>query len=203
MNVARQVLIVTALATAVCAYGLSACSGSSGSGAASPDEAAPDIDASARLVDLSMTEQATLCDWIAQRVGGYGRAFHCVQVDVSPTAPNQAACISQLAAFTAPDCATTVAQFTTCTNAEVSQCDLATLTSPSCSAVSTCYGMAGGEGSGPVVGASDAGQDGACSSVGVCNEPNVPVGCHLGEPTCTNGVAECPPVVCPDAGADD
>ncbi len=47
------------------------------------------------------------------------------------------------------------------------------------------------------------GADRSCSSAGVCNEPNIPVGCHLGEPTCTNGVAECPPVICPDAGATD
>ena len=54
-----------------------------------------------------------------------------------------------------------------------------------------------------VVGASDAGPDQSCSSAGVCNEPNIPVGRHLGEPTCTNVVAECPPVICPDSGATD
>jgi hypothetical protein len=54
----------------------------------------------------------------------------------------------------------------------------------------------------PVATASDAGPDGACPTV-VCAEPNIPVGCHLGESTCVNGVAQCPPVICPDAGATD
>jgi hypothetical protein len=54
----------------------------------------------------------------------------------------------------------------------------------------------------PVATASDAGPDGACPSV-VCSEPNIPVGCHLGESTCVNGVGQCPPVICPDAGATD
>ena len=60
-----------------------------------------------------------------------------------------------------------------------------------------------GDSADPIVGASDGGPDGACSSVGVCSEPNIPVGCHLGRPTCTNGVADCPPVICPDGGEGD
>jgi hypothetical protein len=48
------------------------------------------------------------------------------------------------------------------------------------------------------------GPDAACPNAPVvCNEPNIPVGCHVGEPTCTNGVPECPQVICPDAGAAD
>jgi hypothetical protein len=43
----------------------------------------------------------------------------------------------------------------------------------------------------------------SCASPGVCFEPNIPVGCHLGEATCVDGIAVCPPVICPDAGATD
>jgi hypothetical protein len=46
--------------------------------------------------------------------------------------------------------------------------------------------------------------DAGCASGSVvCNEPNIPVGCFVGAPTCVNGIPECGPVICPDAGADD
>jgi hypothetical protein len=56
----------------------------------------------------------------------------------------------------------------------------------------------------PQVVCSDAGGtggDAGCSSAGVvCNQPDIPSGCSLGNATCENGVYECPQVVCPDAG---
>jgi hypothetical protein len=45
--------------------------------------------------------------------------------------------------------------------------------------------------------------EGDCPSDAICNEPEIPLGCHLGEATCTNGVYACPPVVCPDAATTD
>ncbi len=44
----------------------------------------------------------------------------------------------------------------------------------------------------------DAGNDAGCT-VEACGEPNIPVGCHLGEGSCKEGVYQCPEVVCPDA----
>jgi hypothetical protein len=40
--------------------------------------------------------------------------------------------------------------------------------------------------------------DAGCT-VGACGEPNIPVGCHLGEGSCVDGVYQCPDVVCSDA----
>jgi hypothetical protein len=63
-------------------------------------------------------------------------------------------------------------------------------------------GGCGGEVTAPGIGPAPGG-DAGCPSPGTCFEPDIPAGCHLGEPTCTNGVAECPQVVCPDAGATE
>jgi hypothetical protein len=43
---------------------------------------------------------------------------------------------------------------------------------------------------------------GCLTGTQVCNEPNIPVGCFAEAPTCVDGVLECGPVICPDAGAD-
>jgi hypothetical protein len=43
-----------------------------------------------------------------------------------------------------------------------------------------------------------AGKDAGCP-VAACGEPNVPVGCHLGEGSCVDGVYQCPEVICSDA----
>src|SRR5580704_6651910 len=48
---------------------LAACSSSSSSG--------PSVDPSKRLVDLTPTQQASLCDGIAQHLGGYSHTVQC------------------------------------------------------------------------------------------------------------------------------
>ncbi len=45
------------------------------------------------------------------------------------------------------------------------------------------------------------GKDAGGCVVEECNEPDVPVGCHLGEGTCVDGHYQCPEVICPGSDA--
>jgi hypothetical protein len=142
MSAARTWAGVLALGVVLAASGALGC-GSSGNG----PPPALSIDPMDRLVDLTSAGKATLCDWLAAQVGGYGHSIRCEGIatsDLPTTDSDQAACVAQLGAFTAPKCPTTVGQFASCVDMDVSHCDFATVTSPDCSAVTRCYGMPGG-----------------------------------------------------------
>jgi hypothetical protein len=77
----------------------------------------PNVDSSKRLVALSSPEQEVLCDWLAQREGGYGRTIVC-DASGAPleSSLNQAQCLaeSRTQAERFPNCPTTVGQWKTC-----------------------------------------------------------------------------------------
>jgi hypothetical protein len=80
--------------------------------AAAPSKSAA-LDPRKRLLELTPGERATLCDWTAAMVGGYGTRYYCAGY-VYQTYATQASClISQ--SKVAPGCAATVADSQACT----------------------------------------------------------------------------------------
>jgi hypothetical protein len=102
-------LIFLASATLGCASEMAAAPGP----AAAPSKSVAALDTRKRLLELTPAERATLCDWTAAMVGGYGTRYYCAGY-VYQTYATQAAClISQ--SKVAPGCAATVADSQACT----------------------------------------------------------------------------------------
>jgi hypothetical protein len=101
----RRGLLFVAFALAA-----TACSSSSGGG--------PNLNASMPLVDLSSSDQKTLCDWWAAQYGGYGKSKSCgggpiVMQDPGPV--DQATCVAGLPQkSTSSTCGATVGNRTGC-----------------------------------------------------------------------------------------
>jgi hypothetical protein len=76
-----------------------------------------------RIVDLSSSEQISLCDWTARELGGYGGIVSCPEdaADTMLAAPiSLQDCVSVLEIGKwGPDCPLTVQDFMSCTNWQV------------------------------------------------------------------------------------
>ncbi len=111
--------------------GLLACSSSSSSPSSSE-----------RLVDLSPSEVAALCDSLAQVSGGYGHTTTCREdagVTMIESSKDQADCKAEVAqiASVAPGCPATVEQVTTC-NAALVDCSRQGKPDPACQVLDGC-----------------------------------------------------------------
>jgi hypothetical protein len=98
-----------------CAIILVFLEGACGSSAASPG--GPHIDSSKRLVSLSVADQLTLCNWLADLEGGYGHVTECEASGIPLVASeSEAGCLTELSnqASSFPDCPATVGQDVTC-----------------------------------------------------------------------------------------
>ncbi|HET7540987.1 MAG TPA: hypothetical protein VFK05_13985 [Polyangiaceae bacterium] len=72
----------------------------------------PPLDPSADARSLSDSDKAVLCDWVNDKLGGYGAMFECSPGMTVMNDPSQAICISYFLNFR---CEVTVADVTTCT----------------------------------------------------------------------------------------
>jgi hypothetical protein len=93
-------------------FGLGACS-------SSPSSSGPNLNSATLLVNLSTSDQKTLCDWWAKQYGGYGQSISCgsgllvIAPLVGPT--DEASCASALPQqSSSPTCAATVGNEATC-----------------------------------------------------------------------------------------
>lgn len=95
---------------------LAACSGkvSDDSPDAAPDarpETGTGMPSDKRLDATTAEERARLCDWLAEKFGGYGRTIRCPDGSVSMSAPaNRAECVGTFPS----GCPATVSQFEAC-----------------------------------------------------------------------------------------
>ncbi|HET6279908.1 MAG TPA: hypothetical protein VFH73_03050 [Polyangia bacterium] len=71
------------------------------------------LDPRKRLTELTPAERATLCDWTATKVGGYGTRYYC-EGSVHQTYATQAACLVSQSRV-ARGCTATVADSQACT----------------------------------------------------------------------------------------
>lgn len=94
------------------------------------------------LADLTAKERQTLCDWTANRGGGYGKTLVCDGGLVVKTVSDATTCINKYLGA----CSTvTVTEWEACRNAEVANpCALPLYTAPECLDVRRCIGMTDG-----------------------------------------------------------
>lgn len=94
------------------------------------------------LADLTAAERKTLCDWTANRGGGYGKTTVCDGGLVVKNVANQSTCIDQYLGA----CNTvSVTEWEACRNAEVANpCALPLFTAPECLKVRRCIGLTDG-----------------------------------------------------------
>lgn len=76
------------------------------------------LDVSATIPSLSAGDDATLCEWLAGRVGSWGQTLHCGSATVT-SPPSEATCVTEFQSEPAT-CAITVGQVQDCTNAVLS-----------------------------------------------------------------------------------
>ena len=79
-----------------------------GCGGSTSRSSSPNVDGSKQVLTTTPTEQASMCDWFAGLVGGYGATTTCAMAVITAP-PSQAACLADF-----PGCAVTVATFETC-----------------------------------------------------------------------------------------
>ncbi len=94
------------------------------------------------LADLTAAERKKLCDWTANRGGGYGKSQVCDGGLVVRTVADQTTCINQyLGACTT----VSVTEWEACRNAEVANpCALPLYSAPECLVVRRCIGLTDG-----------------------------------------------------------
>jgi hypothetical protein len=122
-------ILMTALALA--AVGCSSSSNSS---------SGPNVDGSKQVLTVTASEKASVCDWFAGLVGGYGTTTTC-SMAVITAPPTQAECVTDF-----PACAVTVSTFETCVNeliAAQETCTMQSLNSAELSAACQMVGQAG------------------------------------------------------------
>ena len=103
------VLLITTLSVASCG---------DGGGATLPDPGrSSGLDTTTTIYGLSAADDATLCDWAAGRLGGYGRSRQCGVITIS-TPASEAECVSVFQSFSAV-CPITVLDFQDCLNTAV------------------------------------------------------------------------------------
>ena len=109
-----------------------------GSGSGAPG-APSDVPRGDTLGQLSPSQQASLCDYLANVQGGYGRSVTCPAGDMQDTDPSQAACL-QSAPVAAAACPTlTVGDAEDCAAASgTNLCGFDT--EPACGPVRDCFG---------------------------------------------------------------
>ncbi len=94
---------------------LSVVSCGDGGGATLPDPGPSlGLDASSTISGLSAADDATLCEWMVGRLGGYGLSRKCGDVTLS-TPSSQAMCVSAFQGLPA-SCPITVGDYQSCVN---------------------------------------------------------------------------------------
>jgi len=133
---------MTKIATmaAVLAVGAMACGGSSGGGGNGPSG----VDRSKTVSAVSDADKASVCDWFAPMVGGYGTTPACADWLISAP-PDKATCMSEF-----PVCTVTVGELEDCMVAIVAAQNVCTQQAlldvqarPDCQAVGNagCFGV--------------------------------------------------------------
>ena len=113
-------------------------------GGCSSSSAGLSLDSNMQLTALSAGDQGKLCDWEAQKYGGYGKTVMCGGLVAEQRGPtDQASCVSDLPpASTAMYCTVTVGQFENCVSwrvqngcgtTETPPTDCTALRNPNCS----------------------------------------------------------------------
>lgn len=72
----------------------------------------PPVDPAADARKLSDADKALLCDWMNEKLGGYGLMTMCSPAESVMNLPNQAVCVASFFNF---DCKVTVEEVETCT----------------------------------------------------------------------------------------
>lgn len=101
---------MTRFATAAAAvlFLIAGCGGGS-SGGGGPS----DVDSTKQISAVTDAEKSSLCDWFADKTGGYGAASSCEQA-VLTAPPNKDACMTDF-----PTCSVMIGTFETCVNAVI------------------------------------------------------------------------------------
>jgi hypothetical protein len=157
------------------------------------------VDSSKKLVDLSGPEQASLCDWVAQQLGGYGSREACDGGGHTPSStPTQSDCVSSIADIGRldPACPATLGQVSSCLQAQLAACNDET-PSPDCATLQACEGPHPGGDAGPftIPGCS------VSSSASGAAPASADAGCSVGTTWsgCSDGNAYEVDCSCPDA----
>lgn len=98
--------LATKFATAFALVLFSAAGCGGGGGAGGP----ANVDTSQQISAVSESDKSDLCDWFADKMGGYGTEPSCGQAFLSAP-PDHASCMTDF-----PVCAVTVGQFESCVN---------------------------------------------------------------------------------------
>ena len=94
--------------------GAAGCGGASGSGTSPVVSNSSGLQKTKMLTALDETERGHFCDWMANKLGGYGHSTDCgAGVSIKST-QDQASCVSQ---FQPPSCRATVGDWESCINA--------------------------------------------------------------------------------------
>jgi hypothetical protein len=116
----------------------------------SASSSGPPVDASKTLAELSPSEMAAFCDWVARQEGGYGATILCDAGagTASLEAPqDQATCVTELSQHAAePNCSATVGQWTSCVDwLDANWCTtVPTMMPADCARIqATCYASGG------------------------------------------------------------
>jgi hypothetical protein len=90
------------------------------------DSDPPPFEPGRQVNTLSQPEVATLCDWVADKFGGYGKTIHCSDSSTRSSRESQADCVDSLAGAS---CQATVGDVEVCTNESLRCGSLASLLS--------------------------------------------------------------------------
>ena len=114
-------------------FGMVACSSSS---------SGSNLNSSEAVIDLSASDQGSLCDWWAGQYGGYGGTVPCGSGALAPPPQrgptDRASCVAGLPkSATAPSCAATVGNYQNCVNFRVQHGCTATTLPFDCNAINS------------------------------------------------------------------
>jgi hypothetical protein len=95
-----------------------------------------DVDPTHQVSGSSFDDRVRACDWLAGRLGGYGRNRTCGDITFTST-PSQSQCTAFLASLSA-ECALTYGELAACTNALINGPCAAGTTPDACYALVAC-----------------------------------------------------------------
>jgi len=79
------------------------------------------IDESTPVLSLTPAQKTFLCEWVATRIGGYGRTIDCGSGDTISSDTYSECLAGGMFTNVSPDCAATVSDVETCINGVVEQ----------------------------------------------------------------------------------
>jgi len=98
-------------AGATAAAGASGGSAPAGAGGSGGSDDLPALDPAADARKLSDADKGVLCDWVNEKLGGYGKMFECSPSGTVMTSPSQAVCVATSFKY---QCEVSVQEVTTC-----------------------------------------------------------------------------------------